>query len=146
MWREPGVIIRRVLFAAGGVSLASSAMIYNIVKVKVTRWPVDPFDSWLVEPSTCWPFRKRTPQGQLRGPPTYTVEMWAVDPFDPLTRWPVDSLTRRPFRKRTPQDPPIYTVEMQCNSRRAKGAELDSAAASKRSRCSVWHEAGAYII
>ena len=35
---------------------------------------------------------------------------------------------------------------MQCNSRRAKGAELDSAAASKRSRCIVWHEAGAYNI
>ena len=54
--------------------------------------------------------------------------------------------TRWPFRKRTPQGPPIYTVEMQCDNRRAKGAELDSAAASKRSRCSVWHEAGAYII
>ena len=99
----------------GGVSLASSAIIYNIVKVKVTRWPVDPFDSWLTEPSTCWPFRKRTPQGQLRGPPTYTVEMWAVDPFDPspvnpfdpLTRWPVDPSTRWPFRKRNPQGPPI---------------------------------------
>ena len=54
--------------------------------------------------------------------------------------------TRWPFRKRTPHGPPIYTVEMQCDNRRAKGAELDSAAASKRSRCSVWHEAGAYII
>ena len=54
--------------------------------------------------------------------------------------------TRWPFRKRTPQGPPIYTVEMQCDNCRAKGAELDSAAASKRSRCSVWHEAGAYII
>ena len=92
----------------GGVSLASSAIIYNIVKVKVTRWPVDPFDPltrrpvdlfekepsraitrstyihcrdatrrpvWPVDPSTRWPFRKRTPQGQLRGPPTYTGEM-----------------------------------------------------------------------
>ena len=38
VWREPGVIIRRVLFLQrGGVSLVSSAIIYNIVKVKVTR-------------------------------------------------------------------------------------------------------------
>ena len=95
----------------GGVSLALSAIIYNIVKVKVSRWPVDPFDPltrrpvdpstrltfskknpsraiarstyihrrdvtlWPVDLSTCWPFRKRTPQAQLRGPPTYTVEM-----------------------------------------------------------------------
>ena len=65
----------------GGVSLASSAIIYNIVKVKVTRWPADLFDPltrrpvWPVDPSTCWPFRKRSPQGQLRGPLTYTIEM-----------------------------------------------------------------------
>ena len=38
----------------GGVSVASSAIIYNIVKVNVTCWPVDP--------STRRPFRKRTPQ------------------------------------------------------------------------------------
>ena len=35
VWREPGVIIRRVLFGAGWWSLASSAIIYNIVKMKV---------------------------------------------------------------------------------------------------------------
>ena len=28
--------------------------------------------------------------------------------------------------KRSPQGPPIYIVEVQCNSRRARGAELDS--------------------
>ena len=101
----------------GGVSLVSSAIIYNIVKVKVTCWPVDPFDPlthravdpltrrpvdlfekealkaiarstyihrwdvtrvWPVDPSTRWPFRNRTPQGQLRGAPTYIVEMQYV--------------------------------------------------------------------
>ena len=35
--------------------------IYNIVE----RW------KWPVDPSSRWPFRKRTPQGQFRGPPTY---------------------------------------------------------------------------
>ena len=84
----------------GGVSLVSSAIIYNIVKVKVTRWLIDllTFSKknpsraitrstyihrrdvtcrpvWPVDPSTHWPFRKRTPEGQLRGPRTYTVEM-----------------------------------------------------------------------
>ena len=39
----------------GGLSLASSAIIYNIVKVKVTRWPVDPFD-----PLTCGPIDPST--------------------------------------------------------------------------------------
>ena len=59
----------------------------------LTRRPV-----WPVDLSTCWPFRKRTPQGQLRGPPTYTIEMWPIDPFDPLTRRPVDLLEKNPSR------------------------------------------------
>ena len=122
----------------GGMSLASSAIIYNIVKVKVTRWPVDPVTrlthrpvdlfekeplkgncevhvhtplrssavkgaelrlcsrkakgafcscvawGWRIydivesesDPLTRWPFRKRTPQGQMGGPPTYTHQVW----------------------------------------------------------------------
>ena len=28
------------------------------------------------DPSTRWPFRKRTPQGQFWGPPTYTHQVW----------------------------------------------------------------------
>ena len=56
----------------GGVNLASSAVIYNIVKVKVTRWPVNPFDLLTVDLLTFW---KKNPQGQLRGPCTYTVKM-----------------------------------------------------------------------
>ena len=127
---EPVCFLQR-----GGVSLASSAFIYNIVKVKVTCWPVDPFDpltlllekeplnsncqvhlhtsltcstakgaeldsaaclakqkallqrvvwGWRIynivesesDPLTRWPFRKRTPQGQMGGPPTYTHQVW----------------------------------------------------------------------
>ena len=54
---------------------------------------------------------------------------------------PVDLLEKEPLKVH------LYTL-LRCSAinRRAKGAELDSAAASKRSRCSVWHEAGAYII
>ena len=58
-----------------------------------------------------------------------------------VSHWPVD---RPLFRKRTPQGPPTY---LHC------GAELCFAAhsaacqlQSKRRRCSVWREAGAYII
>ena len=28
------------------------------------------------DPLTSWPFQKRTPQGQFRGPPTYTHQVW----------------------------------------------------------------------
>ena len=28
------------------------------------------------DPLTCWPFQKRTPQGQFRGPATYTHQVW----------------------------------------------------------------------
>ena len=33
-------------------------------------------DVWPVGPLTRWPFQKRTPQGQFRGPPTYTHQVW----------------------------------------------------------------------
>ena len=33
-------------------------------------------DVWLVDPLTRWPFQKRTPQGQFRGPPTCTHQVW----------------------------------------------------------------------
>ena len=133
----------------GGVSLASSAIIYNIVKVKVTRWPVDPFDSLSRRPVDL--FEKEPLKGNcevhLHTPSRCEPSSRLTHrPSTRLTHWPVDPSTRWSFRKRTPQGPAIYAVEMQCTSRRAKGAELDSAAASKRSRCSVWHEAGAYII
>ena len=76
----------------GGVSLASSAIIYNIVKVKVTHWPVNPFD-----------------------------------PFDPLTRRPVDLFEKEPLKGNC--EVHVHTP-LRCSA--AKGAELDSAAASKR--------------
>ena len=104
----------------GGVSLASSAIIYNIVKVNVTRWP----------------FRKRTPQGQLRGPPTYTIEMWPVRPVDLLEKEPLKGNCE--VHLHTP---------LRCSA--AKGAELDSAAAAAKQKgpfAAVWREAGAYII
>ena len=145
----------------GGVSLVSSAIIYNIVKVKVIRWPVNPFDPLThrpvdvfekeaVDPSTRlthWPvdlltFSKRTPQGQLRGPPTYTVEMWPVDPFDPLTCRPVDLLEKEPLKGNC--EVHVHTP-LRCSA--AKGTELDSAAAKQKGPfAAVWREAGAYII
>ena len=136
----------------GGVSLASSAIIYNIVKVKVTCWPVDPFDPltcwvvWPVDPSTCWPFRKEPLKAIARS--TY-IHRWDVTR---LTRWPVDLLTHRPvdLLEKEPFkgncEVHLHTA-LRCSA--AKGAELDSAVCqqqSKRRRCSVWREAGAYII
>ena len=44
------------------VSVVSSAII----------WKSDPLTRLRVDPSTRWPFQKRTPQGQFRGPPTYS--------------------------------------------------------------------------
>ena len=123
----------------GDVSLALSAIIYNIVKVKVSRWP----------------FRKRSPQGQLWGPPTYTVEMWPVDPFDPLTSRPVDPSTRWPVDPLTflEKEPLKRNCEVHLHTplrcRAAKGAELDSAAGNSKAKgafCAVWLEAGANII
>ena len=104
----------------GGVSLASSAIIYNIVKVKVTRWPVDPFD--LLTRLTRWPvdlltFSKKNPSRSI-------VRSTYIHRLDVNRRhvWPVDPSTHWPFRKRTPQGqlrgPRIYTVEMQCSKRR----------------------------
>ena len=87
----------------GGVSLASSAIIYNIVKVKVTRWP--------------------------------------IDPFDPLTCRPVDLLEKEALNRNCQVH--LHT-SLTCST--AKGAELDCCLPSKRRRCSVWREAGAYII
>ena len=132
VWREPSVIIRHVLFAAGGVSLASSAIIYNIVKVKVTRWPIDPFD--LLTRLTCWPVNLLT--FSKKNPSRAIARSTYIHRRDVTRRavWPVDLLTRWPFRKRTPQGqlrgPRTYTVEMQCSkrcrirlcSRKAKGA------------------------
>ena len=77
----------------GGVSLASSAIIYNIVKV--TCWPVDPFDPLTCRPvdlSTCWPFRKRTPQGNCE------VHLHTPLRCDPLTRRPVDLFEKEPLK------------------------------------------------
>ena len=94
----------------------------------MTCWPVDPFDPlthltrwpvWPVDPSTCWPFRKRTPQGNCE---VHLHKPLRCDPFDPLTRRPFDPSTRWPFRKRTPRGQlrgaPTYSVEMQCSKRR----------------------------
>ena len=113
----------------GCMRLASSAIIYNIVKVKVSRWPVDPFDSLSHRPVDL--FEKEAVKGNcevhLHTPSRCEPSSRLTSrPLTRLTNWPVDPSTRWPFRKRTPQGPPIYTVEMQCNSRRAKGAELDS--------------------
>ena len=33
-------------------------------------------DVWPVDPLTRWPFKKRSPQGQFRGPTTYTHQVW----------------------------------------------------------------------
>ena len=33
-------------------------------------------DVWPIDPLTRWPFKKRTPQRQFRGPPTYTHQVW----------------------------------------------------------------------
>ena len=88
----------------GGVSLASSAIIYNIVKVKVTCWPVDPFDPLTrrpvdpFDPLTRRPvdlFEKEALKAIARS--TY-IHRWDVTR---LTRRPVDPSTRWPFRKRT---------------------------------------------
>ena len=118
----------------GGVSLASSAIIYNIVKVKVSRWPVDPFD-----PLTCRPvdlFEKEPLKGNCE------VHLHTLSICDPSTR-----LTRWPFRKRTPQGQLrgqcTYTVEMQCSKRR--WIRLCSSK-QKGPFAAVWHEAGAYIV
>ena len=80
----------------GGVSLASSAIIYNIVKV--TCWPVDPFD-----PLTHWPvnpvcFLQRGGMSLASSAIIYNivkvkVTHWPVWPVDPWTHWPVDPLT-----------------------------------------------------
>ena len=93
------------------------------------------------DPSTRWPFRKRTPQGQLRGPRTYSIEMqcskrrrirlcskakgsfcscvawgWRIYINSGKWKWPVDPSTRWPFRKRTPQGQmggqPTYTHQV----------------------------------
>ena len=84
----------------GGVSLASSAIIYNIVKVKVTCWPVDPFDPLThrpvdpFDPLTHRPvdlFEKEALKAIARS--TY-INRWDVTR---LTRWPVEPLTHRPI-------------------------------------------------
>ena len=103
----------------GGMSLASSAIIYNIVKVKVSRWTVDPFDSLSRRPVDL--FEKEPFKGNcevhlhrpLRCEPSTRLTR---RPSTRLTHWPVDPSTRWPFRKRTPQGPPIYTVEMPSRS------------------------------
>ena len=102
----------------GGVRLTSSAIIYNIVKVKVSRWPVDPFDSLSRRPVDL--FEKEPLKGNCE---VHLHTPSRCQPSSRLTRRPS---TRWPFRKRSHQGPPIYTIEMQCNTRRAKGAELDS--------------------
>ena len=210
VWREPGVIIRRVLFAAGWREPASSAIIYNIVKVKVTCWPVDPFDPltrrpvdpfdpltrrpvncfekeplkaiarstylhrwdvtrltrWPVDPSTRWHFRKRTPQGQLQFAPTYSVEMQyskrcrirlccllATKEKAPLQRvawgWRIynivesesDPSTRWPFQKRTPQGqmggPPTYTHQVW---RRSVKGPRRTQGTNKQTLLELWYD------
>ena len=87
----------------GGVSLPSSAIIYNIVKVKVTRRPV-----WPVDPSTHWPVNPLTPCAFCSGVAwawrrllSYIILWkwkwkWPIEPFDPLTRRPIDLLEKEP--------------------------------------------------
>ena len=38
------------------------------------------------DPLTRWPFRKRTPQGQMGGPPTYTHQVWRRSAKGPRRR------------------------------------------------------------
>ena len=102
----------------GGVSLASSAIIYNIVKVKVTRWPVD-----LLTFS-----KKNSSRAIARS--TYIHRRDVTRRF---TRWPVDLLEKEPLKGNC--EVQVHTP-LRCSA--AKGAELDFAA--------VWREAGAYII
>ena len=44
---------------------------------------------------TRWPFRKRTPQGQFRGPPTYTNQVWRRSVKGPRRRWGTNRQTDR---------------------------------------------------
>ena len=102
----------------GGVSLALSAIIYNIVKVKVTRWPVDLLTFSKKNPSRAIARSTYIQRRDVTRWPVWPVDPLPADPFDPLTRRPVDPSARWPFRKRTPQGLPKYTVEMQCSKRR----------------------------
>ena len=139
----------------GGVSLASSAIIYNIVKVKVTCWPVDLFDPLTRRPVEPFDPLTRRPVNLFEKEPfkaiarsTY-IHCWDVTrltcwPVDPLTHHPVDLLEKEPLNSNC--EVHLHTA-LRCNA--GKGAELDSAAwpqQSRRGRCSVWSEAGAYII
>ena len=106
----------------GDVSLASSAIIYNIVKVKVTHWPVDPFD-----PLTCRPvdlFEKEPLKGNCE---VHIHTLSRCDPSTRLTRWPVDLLEKEPLKGNCEVH---GHTPLRCSA--AKGTELDSAAASKR--------------
>ena len=138
----------------GGVSLALSATIYNIVKVKVTRWPIDPFDPLThrpvdvfekeaVDPSTLltrWPvdlltFKKKNPSRAIARS-TYIhrrdVTRRPVWPVDSLTRRPVDLLEKEPLKGNC--EVHVHTP-LRCSAAKQKGPFA-----------AVWREAGAYII
>ena len=151
------------------LSVVSSAIIYNIVFEKVTRWPIDLL--------TRWPFRKRTPQEQFQGPPTYTHHpsrcsaakgafcsnqtlrcssskakgalcscvAWSWRICNKL-KWPVDPSTRWPFRKRSPQGqfrgPPTYTHQVWRSSvkgpRRSRGTNRQTNRQTNAAWIIVW--------
>ena len=88
----------------GGVSLASSAIIYNIVKVKVTSWAIDPSTRLTRWPVDLLTFSKKNPSRAIARS-TYIHRqdvtrrpVWPVDPFDLLTRRPVDVLEKEPLK------------------------------------------------
>ena len=90
----------------GGVSLVSSAIIYNIVKVKVSRWPVWPVDPLSRRPVDPVCFLQQGGVSLASSTIIYNivkvkVSRWAVDPFDPFDLF--DPSPRWPFRKRTSQ-------------------------------------------
>ena len=147
VWREPGVIIRCVFFAAGWREPASSAIIYNIVKVKVTCWPVDPLTRLTRWPIDLLTSSKKNPSRAIARS-TYIhrrdVTRRPVWPIDPLTCRPVDLLEKEPLEGNC--EVHVHTP-LRCSA--AKGAELDSAAAAAKQKApfaAVWREAGAYII
>ena len=52
------------------------------------------------DPLTCWPFQKRTPQGQFRGPPTCTHQVWRRSVKGPQRSRGTNKQTNRQTDKR----------------------------------------------
>ena len=114
----------------GGVSLASSAIIYNIVKVKVTHWPVDPFDSLICRPVDL--FEKEPLKGNCE---VHLHTPSRCDPSTRLTRWPVDLLEKEPLQGQL-RGPHTNTVEMHCSKRRR--SRLQQQAKGAFCSCVAW--------